>query len=114
MKLVRHCAMRRHKLPVIPVVKAVAITVVVLAAIRVAACGNSSKPQPSSSLHRNNSSRCSRNIRSRRSNSNRSSNHNNGRRSNSSNHPPMILGHPHHQPMVVSGALMMSLRSKTQ
>jgi hypothetical protein len=26
----------------------------------------------------------------------------------------MILGHPHHQPMVVSGALMMSLRSKTQ
>ena len=105
MKLVRHCAMRRHKLPVIPVVKAVAITVVVLAAIRVAACGNSSKPQPSS--------RCSRNIRSH-SNSNRSSNHNNGRRNNNSNHPPMILGHPHHQPMVVSGALMMSLRSKTQ
>ena len=70
--------------------------------------------QPSSSLHRNNnSSRCSRNIRSH-SNSNRSSNHNNGRRNNNSNHPPMILGHPHHQPMVVSGALMMSLRSKTQ
>ena len=113
MKLVRHCAMRRHKLPVIPVVKAVAITVVVLAAIRVAACGNSSRPQSNSSLHRNNSSRCSRNIRSH-SNSNRSSNHNNGRRNNSSNHPPMILGHPHHQPMVVSGALMMSLRSKTQ
>lgn len=114
MKLVRHCAMRRHKLPVIPVVKAAAITVVVLAAIRAAECGNSSRPQSNSSLHRNNSSRCSRNIRSHRSNSNRSSNHNNGRRSNSSNHPPMILGHPHHQPMVVSGALMMSLRSKTQ